>query len=455
MNSKKVNLGEDSRGLKRELGLVAASAVVVGNMIGSGIFMTPQSLAAASNPKSTLIAWGITALGSILLALSFANLGTALPVTGGPIVYTREAFGDFAAFIVTWGYWIGIWVGDAAIITASTSYFSYFFPMINQNRLLAFSISTSILWIFTIVNLRGVKGAGLISLITTVFKIIPILIFVAIASTHFDISNYNTFSSPSVNSNSTIPVAIGITLWAFLGLESATVVSGEIKNPKRNVRLSTILGITVTAVIYIVVSALAIGVIPQDKLAATTSPMAEIINFVTGGTWGGTLIALGAIVATIGTISGWIMLSGRCAFAAAESNLFPSFFKKVHPKHKTPYEALLISSIGTNLVLITNYVSSLTFAFNFIILLSTMVILPIYTFTAAADILLLSKKSNKFNFFNFIKNSFCAFVAFGYSVYAIYGTGANSVMYGFILLLLGIPFFLYLRLQNDNRKAIN
>lgn len=449
------NLGEESRGLKRELGLVAATAIVVGNMIGSGIFMTPQSLASASNPRSTLIAWGITTIGSILLALSFANLGTAIPVTGGPTVYTREAFGDFAAFIVTWGYWIGIWVGDAAIITASTSYFSYFFPIINENRLLAFTISTFILWIFTIINIKGVKGAGLISIITTVCKIVPLLIFVVIASTHFNISNYSTYSSPSVNNNSTIPVAIGITLWAFLGLESATVVSGEIKNPKINIRLSTLLGIAITSIIYIVVSALAIGVIPQDKLAATTSPMAEIINFVTGGTWGGTLIALGAIIATIGTISGWIMVSGRCAFAAAESNLFPGFFKKVHPKYKTPYVALLVSSIGTNIVLVTNYVSSLTVAFNFIILLSTMAILPIYTFTAAADILLLSKKSNKFNIFNFIKNSFFALVAFGYSIYAIYGTGANSVMYGFILLLLGIPFFVYLKIQNGDRKKIN
>lgn len=449
------NLGENSKELKRELGLVAASALVVGNMIGSGIFMIPQSLAAVSNPRSTLIAWGVTAIGSILLALSFAKLGTALPVTGGPIVYTREAFGDFAAFIVTWGYWLGIWIGDAAIITASTSYFSYFFPSINENRFLAFSISTSMLWIFTLINYKGVKGAGVISIITTVFKIIPIAIFVVIASSHFDLSNYNTFSSQSVNSNSTIPLAIGITLWAFLGLESATVVSGEIKNPERNIRLSTILGITITAGIYILISALAIGVMPQEKLAATTSPMAEIINFMTGGTWGGTLIALGAIVATIGTISGWIMISGRCAFAAAESKLFPSFFEKVHPKYKTPNVALIISSIGTNLVLITNYVSSLTSAFSFIILLSTMAILPIYTFTAAADILLLSKKSSKFNFFSFFKNSFLSLVAFGYSVYAIYGTGANSVMFGFILLLLGIPFYLYLKLQNDDRKAIN
>ena len=124
--------------LKRELGIVATTAIVVGNMIGSGIFMAPQGLAEASNPIATCIAWLITSVGSIFLALSFARLGRVMPQTGGPIVYTKAAFGEFASFLVTWTYWIGIWVGDAAIITAATSYLSYFFPVLAVNRLWAF-----------------------------------------------------------------------------------------------------------------------------------------------------------------------------------------------------------------------------------------------------------------------------------------------------------------------------
>lgn len=433
---------------KRELGLAAATAIVVGNMIGSGIFMAPQGLAAASNPKAAMIAWIITSIGSILLALSFAKLGTAMPKTGGPIVYTRAAFGEFAAFLIAWTYWIGIWVGDAAIITAATSYLTYFFPVFGTNRLWAFLMSSLILWIFTAINVTGVKQSGIIGIVTTVCKILPLLIFAGIAAMHFNYGNFNTVSSNGVAGLSTIPVAISITLWSFLGLESATIPAEEIKNPEKNIKLSTILGTTVTAVICMAISALAFGAVPQGQLAASNAPLADTINVLSGGTWGGPLIATGAVISTLGAISGWILLSGRCSFAAAEEKLFPPVFGKIHPKFKTPWTSILIASIGTNIVLITNYVNTLTGAFNFILLLSTLACLPIYTFAAAADIVLLYKKSSNFNVFNFIKNSFLALVAFAYSIYAIYGTGAEIVMYGFILMLLGIPFYSYMKIKD-------
>jgi basic amino acid/polyamine antiporter, APA family len=440
---------QKQREFKRELGLTATTAIVIGNTIGSGILMAPQGLAAASNPKATMIAWVITSIGSILLALSFAKLGTAMPQTGGPIVYTRAAFGEFAAFLITWTYWIGIWVGDAAIITATTSYLTYFFPILGESGLLAFLTSSFILWIFTIINVRGVKQAGVIGVITTICKILPLLVFAGIAALHFKASNFNVPSSTEVSGISTIPAAVSITLWSFLGLESATLPAEEIKKPEKNIRISTIFGTSLTALIYIVISLLAIGAMPQDKLALSKAPLADTINFVTGGNWGGPLIAIGAVISTIGTISGWILVAGRCPFAAAEEKLFPSIFKKIHPKFKTPYVAIILSSIGTNILLITNYVTSLTSAFNFILLLSTLSILPVYTFTAAAEIMLMKKSSSDFNIFRFIKSSLLALIAFAYSIYAIYGTGAQIVMYGFILILIGIPFYVFIKLKMD------
>jgi basic amino acid/polyamine antiporter, APA family len=448
MSSKFNNSLEEPLILKRELGLAAATAIVVGNTIGSGIFMAPQGLAASSNPKATIIAWIITAIGSILLALSFAKLGAFMPKTGGPIVYTRAAFGEFAGFLIAWTYWIGIWVGDAAIITATTSYLTYFFPVFGDNRLLAFLMSSSILWVFTIINVRGVRQAGYVGIVTTICKIIPLIIFAGIAAMHFDGSNFSTVSSSEVQGLSTIPIAVSITLWSFLGLESATLPAAEIKNPERNIKISTILGTTATAVIYLVISILAIGAMSQDKLAASSAPLADIINNATGNRWGGPLIAVGAIISTLGTISGWILVAGRCPYAAAEENLFPNFFKKIHKKFKTPHVSIIIASIGTNILLITNYVTNLTSAFNFILLLSTLAILPVYTFTAAAEIILLRKGTQNFSIFSFVKHSFVALVAFAYSIYAIYGTGAEIVMYGFILLLIGIPFYVYMKLQN-------
>lgn len=441
---------EDS-GFKRELGLSAATAIVVGNMIGSGIFMAPQGLAAASNPITAMVAWFITSIGSILLALSFAKMSTSLPKTGGPIVYSTAAFGEFAGFLIAWTYWVGAWVGNAAIITGFMSYLTYFFPVFGENRLMAFLMSSLVLWAFTIINLRGVKGAGIVGIVTTVCKIVPLIIFAGIATMKFNGSNFGTVSSVEVSTMSTLPAAVGITLWSFVGLESATVPAGEIKDPERNIKLSTIYGTIITAVIYVVISFLAIGAMPQVNLAESRAPLADIINYAIGGTWGGTLIAAGAIISTLGATSGWILTTARSSYAAAEDKFFPKFFANIHPKYKTPHTSLIIAGICANILLIMNYVGTLTAAFNFMLLLATLAFLPAYSFTAAAEILLLRKQSPNFNVWNFIKNSFLALLAFAYSIYAIYGTGATVVMYGFLLMLVGIPFYVYMKLQYKTR----
>jgi basic amino acid/polyamine antiporter, APA family len=439
--------------LKRELGLAAATAIVVGNCIGSGIFTSAASLAAASNPKTAIIAWVITAIGSLLIALSFASLGTAMPRTGGPIVYTRAAFGDFAGFLIAWTYWIGAWVGNAAIITAFMLYFTYFVPGATT-PIFAFLITSGVLWFFTIVNILGVKGAGKVGIITTVLKVGALVVFVVIAAMHFDPAMLGTVSSVKVSGMSTLPAAIAIALWAFVGIESATVPAGEIKNPKKNIRKSTIYGTLIAAVVYLVVSIVGMGVLDQATLADSKAPLADIINAATGGTWGGNFIAIGAIISTLGASSGWILTTARSSFGASQDKLFPAIFGKIHPIYKTPVASLVISGIAANILLILNYVGSLNAAFNFMLLLATMSFLPAYAFSAAADIVLLKKHSSDFNFFNFLKNSFLALLAFGYSIYAIYGTGAKVVMYGFILMLGGIPIYLFMMLQNNKNDKV-
>jgi APA family basic amino acid/polyamine antiporter len=436
--------------LKRELGLAAATAIVVGNCIGSGIFTSAASLASASNPKTAMIAWVITAIGSLLIALSFASLGTAMPKTGGPIVYTRVAFGDFAGFLIAWTYWIGAWVGNAAIITAFMLYFTYFFPSA-ASPLMAFLITSGVLWFLTFINILGVKGAGMISIVTTVLKVGALVIFVAIAAMHFNPAMLSTVASPEVSGMDTLPAAIAIALWAFVGIESATVPAGEIKDPEKNIRKSTIYGTLIAAAVYLIVSIFAMGVLDQATLANSKAPLADIINAATGGTWGGNFIAIGAIISTLGATSGWLLTTARSAFGASQDKLFPEIFGRVHPKYKTPVASLVISGIAANILLILNYVGSLSAAFNFMLLLATLAFLPAYTFCAAADIVLLRKHSPDFNVWNFLKNSFISLLAFAYSIYAIYGTGSEVVMYGFILMLLGIPVYVFMMLQNNKK----
>ena len=434
--------------LKRELGLTAAIAIVIGNTIGSGIFMSPTSMALVSDPIITIIAWIITAIGSILLALSFTNLASRFPETGGPIVYTEKAFGSFAAFIVSWLYWVGSWVGNAAIITACINYLSHFFPVLQTNGLLSFLISSAIVWGFTYINIRGVKEAGFIGIITTVLKILPLIVFLVIAFSKFDAGNFITPSGSTVpHGLSTLPPAIAVALWSFVGLESCTVTAGEIKDAEKIVKKSTIIGISFAGIIYLLISIAAAGAIPQDMLMSSTAPLAQIIDYVTGSSWGGNFIAIGAIISTLGATSGWLMTTARSSFSAAEKNIFPKVFCKVHSKYKTPVASLVISGLLTNLLLILNYVSSLNTAFNFMILLATLSFLPIYTLCVCAEVVLLFKKDELFTKKGF-KKSLIVTLSFAYSIYAIYGSGFETVTFGFILMLLGIPFYVYMMFQN-------
>lgn len=445
MNEQQPHMGNGK--LKRDLGLWAATAIVIGNMIGSGIFTAPQSLAAASNPTSSIIAWLITSVGSLFLALVFAKLGALYPRSGGPIVYTRLAYGEFAAFLIAWTFWIGMWVGNAAIITAVVRYLTIFFPALGTNGLLAFIVSSSILWLFTLINLKGVKEAGFVGIVTTVAKISVLIVVIAVAFWGFSFDNFYTVSAAELSGFGSIPVAVAITLWSYIGLESASVTGGEIKNPARNIKLSTILGFSITAVIYILTSFAAMGAMPQSELANSTAPMSDIINRISGGTWGGWFMALGVIVAAGGATSGWILTTARSSFAAGEEKLFPSFFARVHKRYSTPSVSLIVSGVLANVLLSLNYVLSLTDAFNFMILLATLAFLPAYSFSAAAQILLTNTEEKSWR--KLLKASIIPLLAFIYCVYTTYAAGAEVAMYTFILMLLGIPVFVVMRLQNS------
>ena len=444
MNEQQPHTGNGK--LKRDLGLWAATAIVIGNMIGSGIFTAPQSLAAASNPTSSIIAWLITSVGSLFLALVFGKLGALYPRSGGPIVYTRLAYGEFAAFLIAWTFWIGMWVGNAAIITAVIRYLTIFFPALGTNGLLAFIVSSSILWLFTLINLKGVKEAGFVGIVTTVAKISVLIVVIAVAFWGFSFDNFYTVSAAELSGFGSIPVAVAITLWSYIGLESASVTGGEIKNPARNIKLSTILGFSITAVIYILTSFAAMGAMPQSELANSTAPMSDIINRISGGTWGGWFMALGVIVAAGGATSGWILTTARSSFAAGEEKLFPSFFARVHKRYSTPSVSLIVSGVLANVLLSLNYVLSLTDAFNFMILLATLAFLPAYSFSAAAQILLTNTEEKSWR--KLLKASIIPLLAFIYCVYTTYAAGAEVAMYTFILMLLGIPVFVVMRLQN-------
>ena len=430
----------ENKSLKKEISLFMATMLVCGNMIGSGVFMLPSTLAQVSGPGATIIAWILTTVGSILIAISFANLGTKYPSTGGAYHYTKEAFGDFAGFLSAWLYWNGSWIGNAAILVAITSYASVVFPALN-NPTISIIFSSAVLWIFTLINISGVKKAGKIQSFVTVFKIAFFALFIIVAFLNFDSVNILPLY-PEGKGLSTVPLAATSTLWAFIGLESATVAAGELKNPEKNVRKSTIYGLIISAAIYLLISIGSMGAMNNKELAQSSAPLTDILTNALG-TQVGKILTIAVVICILGTIIGWLLSTARVAYAAGVDGVFPKFFGKINEKTGTPIISLIFGSVLVNVLLVMNFQKGMVDAFTFITILATLSYLPVYLLSISAEMMLAFKEEKKFNFKIFIKKSILPLLAFVYVLWTIYGSGAETVMWGFILMLIGIPVYIY------------
>lgn len=439
----------ENKSLKKEISLFMATMLVCGNMIGSGVFMLPSTLAQVSGPGATIIAWILTTIGSILIAVSFANLGTRYPSTGGAYQYTKEAFGDFAGFLSAWLYWNGSWIGNAAIIVAITSYASAIIPALHS-PLISILFSSAILWIFTFINIAGVKKAGKIQSFVTVFKIGFFTLFIIVAFLNFDSANILPMY-PEGKGLSTIPLAATSTLWAFIGLESATVAAGEIENPEKNIRKSTIYGLIIAAVIYLAISVFSMGAMDNASLAQSTAPLTDILTNALGSGIG-KILTVAVVVCILGTVIGWLLATARVSYAAGVDGVFPKFFGKINEKTGTPVNSLIFGSILVNILLVMNFQKGMVDAFTFITILATLSYLPVYILSVSAEMMLTFRGQKEFNFKIFIKKSILPLLAFVYVMWTIYGSGAETVMWGFILMLLGIPIYIYNYHKNKLEK---
>lgn len=444
---------EQNNNLRKDLGLFIATALVTGNMMGSGIFMLPATLAGKAGPGATMSAWLMTAFGSILLALCFASLSRRLPKTGGPYEYSKAAFGEFSGFMNAWLYWNGSWIGNAAVVIAVSSYAGKLIPAIGSSNLGAFIFATAVLWIFTLVNIIGVRMAGKIQTAITVFEIVLFLFFIISAALHFDINNI-TPMFPQGKGMETMPAAATLTLWSFVGLESSSIAAGEIRDPQKNVARSTIIGISIAAIMYMAINFFAMGALSQANLEASKAPIADILTQYYGSGMV-QFITLGIVVSILGTTIGWLLSTARVAFAAGEDGVFPSFFKKVHPRFKTPHISLIVGSVLVNILLLMNYANNKTLvsAFNFTILLATLSFLPVYATTAAAELKYILKEGKRFNLLTGIKTFFIPVSALIYSGWAIYGSGLEAVLYGLLLAVLGIPVYAYMKYKNKTTNS--
>ncbi|MBP8814641.1 MAG: amino acid permease [Laribacter sp.] len=431
---------------KQGLGLWMCIALVCGNMIGSGVFLLPSSLAPYGG--LAIIGWVLTAIGAVLLALVFAGLTRSMPREGGPYGYTRDAFGDFAGFWIAWGYWIALWVGNAAIAVAFTSYLSGFFPVLASNHWAGGGTAIALVWCVTLINLRGVESTGRMAVVTTIIKLLPLLAIATIGLMWFNPDNlvFNPGNKPVGDS---ISAVAALTLWAFLGMESASVPAGDVENPEKTIPRATIIGTLLAAVVYIGVTVAVMGVLPHDVLASSPAPMADAAR-VMWGDWAYAAVGLGAVVSCLGAINGWSLMPCHVSLAAARDGLFPRQFARLNG-NRVPAWGLVVSSSLMTLLLVLNYSGSkgMVEIFNFIILLATMTTLLPYAFTAVAELMFMARGQMPATGAG--RRIVIASLAFVYAVWALYGSGAETVLWGVILLMLGLPVYVWM--AKEKREA--
>jgi len=417
------------------------TALVVGNMIGSGVFLLPASL--ASFGGISVFGWLISAVGATLLAIVFSRLSRRVPKAGGPYAYTRRGFGDFAAFLVAWGYWISILATNAAIAVAFVSYLSIFWPALATNSVLAAAVAIGTIWALTLVNARGVRTGGMVQLVTTVLKLVPLVVIATLGLFFFDPDNFLPLNQSGQSSFSAITATVALTLWAFLGLESATIPAGDVRDPARTIPRATIIGTGVAALVYIFGTVAVMGVLSPAELSASTAPYADAGRAMWGG-WAGQLVGLGAIISCFGALNGWILLQGQIPLAAAVDGLFPAPFARITPTG-TPVAGLMISSILVTVLVMTNYTKGLVELFTFAILLATLTCLVPYVFSTMAELIILFRERERFRGERVWPAAVIAVLAFLYSLWAIAGSGRDSVYWGFLLLMAGLPVYVWVR----------
>ncbi|AYV66524.1 MULTISPECIES: amino acid permease [Niallia] len=453
---------------KGKLGLGILISLVVGNMVGSGIFMLPRSLAEVASPAGVILAWLLTGFGVLVTALVFGNLAIRKPkLTGGPQIYAKELFkrgskkSTLSGFMSTWGYWIGNLAGNVAIITTFAGYLSTFFPILTSEaalinigsftlyvgNALTFLVCTILLWGTHWIILNGLENAGKLNILATSAKVIGFMLFIIIALFAFETSNILPFAEPKVNASGhsvglfgQINSAAITTLWAFIGVESAVVFASRAKK-QSDVKKATIIGLLIALAIYIGISTLVMGILSQNELIASQKPLIDAIETVLGPIAGKVLAAIG-LISLFGSTIGWIMLSAEVPYAAAKQGIFiPAFLKE--NKKGIPTFSLVVTNILGQLFIFSTVSKSISQAFDFIIYIATLSYLVPYLISSIFQLKLVmsgetytSMKSRRVDFV-------IGIIATIYSIWVIIAGTADikTFSFGVLLLLSGIFFY--------------
>ncbi|MFA6408835.1 MAG: amino acid permease [Gammaproteobacteria bacterium] len=421
-------------------------ALVIGNTIGAGIFMLPASLAKIGS--ISLLSWIFTSTGAMLFAFVFAKMSRMVVRSGGPYAYAKSGFGDFIGFQVAFTFWISLWTGNSSLIVTLIGYLRIFFPDFISPHIAMF-LGISIIWIMAIINMCGIRPVGVLQIVTTIIKLIPILIVIGIGiyffhpeylTKSFNISgesNFNAFS-----------YAATLTLWAFVGVESGCVPVGATHNPRRNIHLAMLIGTAVIAVIYIASSIAVMGMFPPEVLAHSSSPFAAAVGMVFGR-WGQMFVVVCVVISCLGALNSGLLLESQVPMAAADDGLFPKIFSRRN-KAGVPGWGLAIDATLMSLFVMLTMRPNLVEQFQLVITVAAVATLIAYLYSAMAEVVLISKGNDSAKFKK--TNVLVAILAAVYALWAIFGSGKEIIFYTSMLLFSSILLYIYL-INLEARKS--
>jgi basic amino acid/polyamine antiporter, APA family len=438
----------------RALGLTSATGLVVGSIIGTGVFTMPAVMAGAGT--SSLFVLLVIAVGAMLLAILFGQLTKRVPNSdGGLYAYARHEFGDFAGFLTGWCYWIQAWAGNAAIVSGWVLYVDALFKINHPSAMTQWGIALFGLWVPAAVNLVGVRQMAWFQNLTVVLKFLPLL-FVGVVGWFFVSSgNFGAFNASGGSLYNAVGIAAGVALFSFIGVEVAAITAKRVRDPRRNVGRASILGTGLSAILYLAVTAVIMGLVPHHALVNNTAPFVTAFQIMFAhASWAGTLVAALAVISGIGALNGWTLVTTEVSRAPAVDGLFPRAFAWTDRKGNAWF-GIVMAALLPSLLMLWRYTSSsgLT-VFTYLVDLTVVTVAIPYLFSAAAQLTYLVSRRRRVQGWRLTRDLSITGAAVMFSLWVTFAAGYAAVYQAMVIVLAGIVIYALMKARKENAGEI-
>ena len=409
----------------RPFGFWTATALVVGGMIASGIFMIPAALAPFG--WSGVLAWAISIGGVLAIAFTLARLAQTMPEASGAIAVTGAVLGELPGVLVGWSYWVSVWAANAAIAIAAASYVEVLVPGLRGTSIGGAALAVGIIWALTLLNLGGARLAGRFQVVTTLLKLLPLLAVIVIAATIWLDDGRSPLPLPPAGTAMTgLAAAVALTLFPLVGFESAGIAAERVRDPARTIMRATMVGTFVTGLLYVLVCSAIVLILPSSELAASQAPFQLFVERF----WGyGAAVAVAAFaaIAAIGALNGWVLIQGEVPLGMARAGLLPAWFGRTSARD-VPVRVLIVASTLASLLVWFNSSKSLSGVFAFAALLTTCASLWLYLAICVAALIRRVAMA-------------AAAIGTGFALFAFWGAGAQASGLSLVLMLTALPVY--------------